>query len=63
LLSIVQQGAPENLKHNTQVFQTDTYMDFVFVGLYWTAFVLFARVEDGRWSNWVIGFISVLRIV
>jgi len=57
--SVVQHGTPGNLAHNIKVFRFNTYMDFVFIGLYGTAFVLFALVDRSRWSNWVIGLISV----
>jgi len=56
--SVVTQEGPDQLKHNAQVFRSNTCMDFVFIAPYWTVFVLLARVERGRWSNWVIGFIS-----
>jgi hypothetical protein len=57
-LIVTQQGAPEDVKHNTQVFERNTYMDFAFIGLYWTVFILFAQVCRNGWSNWVIAFIS-----
>jgi hypothetical protein len=58
-LRVTLQGSAANLRRNSQLFRANTYMDFVFIGLYWAVFVLFAQVEEGRWSRWVIGFISV----
>jgi hypothetical protein len=58
-LSVVQQGGTNKLSPNAKAFRYNTYMDYVFIVLYWTVFVLFARSVGGRWSNWVAGFISV----
>jgi len=54
----VEQGTPEALKSNIQVFRSNTDMDFAFIFLYWTVFVLFALADRDRWSIWIIGFIS-----
>jgi hypothetical protein len=57
--SLVERARPDRFSHNIGVFQVLTYMDFVFIALYWAIFVLFAEVEVGKCSNWVIGFISL----
>jgi hypothetical protein len=56
--SVVRQEATDHGERNIRLIRTNTYMDFLFILLYWSVFVLFARVEEGRWSNWVTGFIS-----
>ena len=54
---VATQGPAEKLAHNLGLFRLDTYMDFLFILLYWSVFVLFARVEQSRWTIWVIGLI------
>jgi hypothetical protein len=51
--------AANGLAHNIGLFRVNTYMDFLFIVLYWSSFVFFARLEQSRWTKWVIGFISV----
>lgn len=51
--------AADKIALNLRLFRMNTYMDFLFIVLYWSSFVLFARVQQSRWTKWVIGFISV----
>ena len=55
---VATQGPADKLAHNIGLFRLNTYMDFPFILLYWSVFVLFARVEQSRWTKWVIGLIS-----
>jgi hypothetical protein len=56
---VTTQGRADKLAHNIALFRVNTYMDFLFILLYWSVFVLFARVEDSSWRKWtVIGLIS-----
>ncbi len=51
--------AEGSLAENGRILRINTCMDFVFIGLYWAVFVLFATVYK-RWiSNWIILLISV----
>lgn len=52
------QGPADKLAHNISLVRVNTYMDFLFIILYWSVFFLFARVEQSRWTKWVIGLIS-----
>ena len=54
----MQEATAGNVAHNIQLFRVNTWMDFVFILLYWSAFVLFARLEESGLTKWVIGFIS-----
>ncbi len=56
---VITQGPADKLAHNLGLFRLNTYMDFLSILLYWGVFVLFARVEQSRWTKWVIGLISV----
>ncbi|HTF23442.1 MAG TPA: hypothetical protein VK937_05925 [Candidatus Limnocylindria bacterium] len=56
---VATQGPADKLAHNIGFFRVNTYMDLLFILLYWGVFVLFARVEEGRWTKWVMGLISV----
>jgi hypothetical protein len=56
---IIEQG---NVEDNAQVVRIDTYMDFLFIALYGTMFVVFAFAYRSRWSKWVIFFISMAAI-
>ena len=47
--SIVTQGADEGHDHNVSLVRANTYMDFLFIVLYWAIFVTFAQIENG-WS-------------
>jgi len=49
----------DKLAHNIGLFRVNTYMDFLFIVLYWSVFVLFARLEERPGMKWVIGLISV----
>src|SRR5438445_9960038 len=40
---IATQGPADKLAHNIGLFRLNTYMDFLFIFLYWRVFVLFAR--------------------
>jgi hypothetical protein len=55
---VATQGPANKLAHNIALFRANTYMDFLFIVLYWNVFVFFARAEQGRWTKWVIGLIS-----
>jgi hypothetical protein len=57
--SVATQGAADKLTHNIGLFRVNTYMDFVFIVLYWSVFVLFAILGESRWTKWVVGLISV----
>src|ERR1700747_1167468 len=48
--SIVTQGADEGHDHNVALVRANTYMDFLFIVLYWAIFVAFAQIENG-WSG------------
>jgi hypothetical protein len=51
--------AEGNLVENARMVRISTCMDFVFIGLYWSVFVLFARVFQGRHSKWIVLLISI----
>lgn len=53
---LLEQGG---LAENGRILRTNTYMDFVFIGLYWAVFVLFATVYKGWISQWIFLLISV----
>lgn len=55
ILELDKSGAQENAK----IVRTNTRMDFLFIALYATVFVLIARVYSGSWPYAVIVFISV----
>ena len=55
--SVVTQGADEGHKHNLSLVGANTYMDFVFIVLYWMVFVMFARIESG-WPAKLAGLAS-----
>jgi len=55
---VATQGPADKVAHNLGLFRLNTYMDFVFILLYWSVFVLFALVEQGRGTKWLIGLIS-----
>jgi hypothetical protein len=55
---VATQGPTDKLVHNLGLFRLNTYMDFLFILLYWSVFVLFALVEQGRGTKWLIGLIS-----
>jgi len=48
--SIVTQGGEEGHEHNVSLVRANTYMDFVFIVLYWAIFVTFARIETGQFA-------------
>jgi Patatin-like phospholipase len=50
--------APPNRLWNIEVAKVNTYMDFLFIALYWSVFVLLARIGGGRLSLIVGGAIS-----
>jgi hypothetical protein len=45
--SIVTQGAQEGHDHNVSLVRANTYMDFLFIVLYWVIFITFAQIESG----------------
>lgn len=49
--SIVAQGAEEGHDQNVALMRANTYMDFLFIVLYWAIFVTFAKIEKGRFSS------------
>ena len=56
---ILEQG---NAEENARIVRINTYMDTVFVGLYWAVFVLFAVTFRGWQSRWVVLLISAAAI-
>jgi hypothetical protein len=58
-LNLVAQGVPDKVEKNARLFRINTYMDFVFIALYWSVFSCFVIAERRRWAKWVIGFISI----
>jgi hypothetical protein len=51
---LIDQCEPEvNRLWNANVAQTNTCMDFLFIGLYGSVFLLFASVLQGKLSNWL----------
>jgi hypothetical protein len=58
-VNTVQLGNPANTSHNAQVFSLNTWMDFAFIFLYWSAFVAMARTQAGRMASAVIALISL----
>ena len=54
--TIVTQGADEGHDHNVSLVRANTYMDFLFIVLYWTIFVTFAQIEGG-WSAKLTSFL------
>jgi len=46
-------------ERNATVLANNTWMDFVFIALYWTVFVLLATGYRGGWSKAVVCFISL----
>lgn len=57
--SIATQGADEGHKDNFRLVAANTYMDFVFIVLYWTVLFLFARMEGG-WAGKLAGVLISL---
>ncbi len=54
---VIDQG---NRSHNIHVMKVNTWMDFLFIALYWSVLYLFARYYNNRpWSNAVIVPISL----
>jgi hypothetical protein len=45
--SVVTQGAEEGHEQNALLVRANTYMDFLFIVLYWAIFVTFAQIENG----------------
>lgn len=54
--NIVTQGADEGHDHNVSLVRANTYMDFLFIVLYWAIFVTFAQIESG----WIAKLASFL---
>jgi hypothetical protein len=52
-------AAAAKVPHNIKLLRVNTWMDFLFIVLYWSSFVLYARVEDGRLTKWLIACISL----
>jgi len=44
---------PSNRLWNIAVARTNTYMDFLFIALYWSVFVLLAREYGGKLTFWI----------
>src|SRR5271169_6419074 len=57
---VVNQG---ELTGNIAIARTSTHLDFVFIALYWTTFVLFAVVYKNRWSVAVVVCVSAAAIL
>jgi hypothetical protein len=56
----IDQGDPAKYRvENVKLAQVNTYMDLLFILLYWTAFVLLAREYPSGLSKWVIVAISL----
>jgi hypothetical protein len=51
--------AQGSLVENARIVRVNTCMDFVFIGLYWSVFVLFAKVFQRWLSKWVVLLISI----
>jgi hypothetical protein len=49
--SIVTQGGEEGHDQNVSLVRVNTYMDFLFIVLYWAIFVTFAQIEKGWFST------------
>ena len=57
-------AAPDKIAHNLRLFRVNTWMDFLFIVLYWLVFILFALAPGGRWTKWtVIGLISASAVL
>src|ERR1700719_2836034 len=54
--------AQGTLEENARVARINTYMDFVFIGLYWAVFVLFAVTYRAWQSGWIVVLISAAAI-
>ena len=60
----IDQGSPGQYETwNVAIARVNTCMDFLLIGLYWAAFVLFAIQSGGRLSRTVIGVISAAAIL
>jgi hypothetical protein len=57
--SIVTQGAEEGHDQNVSLVRANTYMDFLFIVLYWAIFVTFAQIENG-WSSTLASLLITL---
>jgi hypothetical protein len=44
---------------NLKLFRLNTWMDFLFILLYWRSLVLFARIKQGQLTKWVITLASL----
>ena len=60
----IDQGSPGQYETwNVAIARVNTCMDFLFIGLYWAVFVLFAVEGGGRLCRTLIGVISVAAIL
>ncbi len=60
----IDQGSPGQYETwNVAIARVNTWMDFLFIGLYWAVFVLFAVEGGGRLGRSLIGVISVAAIL
>jgi hypothetical protein len=60
----IDQGSPGQYETwNVAIARVNTCMDFLFIGLYWAVFVLFAVEDGGRLCRTLIGVISVAAIL
>ena len=60
----IDQGSPGQYETwNVAIARVNTCMDFLFIGLYWSVFVLFAVEGGGRLCRTLIGVISVAAIL
>ncbi len=60
----IEQGSPGQYETwNVAIARVNTCMDFLFIGLYWAVFVLFAVEGGGRLSRTLIGIISATAIL
>jgi hypothetical protein len=57
--SIVTQGAEEGNDQGVSLVRANTYMDFLFIVLYWAIFVTFAQIENG-WFSTIASFLITL---
>jgi hypothetical protein len=59
---IGEQNPTQYQAHNIQVVTDNTWIDFLYIPLYWSVFVLFSRTFQGRLTVWITLSISIAAI-
>jgi hypothetical protein len=60
---IDQGSATANRESNARIAQVNTWLDFLFIVLYWSVFVQLARAFPGRLASWVVAVISIAALL